>query len=145
MKLLTQILVFLLFSVTARGQSDTTQVKYLLNGKQVNQELLELINPKNIESIDVVKSITPPEIRITTKTINYMDYDAILKKVKCQENQVSSIVIDTKKYYNYKSILIDKSLIKKIKLTDNGTIDIRTVWYKERIKNQSSPQIRIRY
>jgi hypothetical protein len=138
-----QVIFFLLLSLPALCQ-DGTDGKYLLNGKEIDPNMLELINLKNIDKIDVVKTTTPPEVRITTKKeIEYLDYPALKTKAKVKQSENPSVILDFKQIENEKTMMIDKDLIRKIRVND-GIIEIRTPWYNKRKKDQGKPKIVIR-
>jgi hypothetical protein len=142
MKIL-HIIFLVIISSTAWCQHNA-EVRYVLDGKEIDPGLLDLINLKNIDKIDIVKTNELPEVRITTKKqIEYLDYDALKKRAKVKQNENPSVMVDFKKIENEKAMRIDRDLIKKVRVY-NGTIEIRTPWYRKRKKEQGNPRIVIR-
>lgn len=122
----TRSILFLIFlSFTAWGQSGQ-KPKYVLNGEEFDSQSVEFISTDNIEKIDVVKDINQPEVRITTKKkIEFLDYAAIKKQAKFNQEDNPGIIIDLKKIENRETLLVDKEIIKDI-IAKNGAIEIRT-------------------
>jgi hypothetical protein len=122
----------------------TDNARYILNGQVIESKTLGLIHEKNIDKIDIIKSTDPPEVRITTKKeIVFFDYDALKRWAKFRENENPPIIVDFKKIESERTIMIDKDLIRRMKV-DNGKIEIRTHWYNKRRKEQGKPKIVIR-
>jgi deoxyxylulose-5-phosphate synthase len=142
MKIL-QTIFFLLLSVTGLCQNGT-DVKYLLNGQEVDPKMLDFIWVKNIDQMVMVKTTNPHEVRITTKKeIEYLNYNELKAKAKVKQSENPPVIVDFKKIENEETMMIDKDLIKRI-MINNGTIEIRTPWYKKRKKEQGKPRIVIR-
>jgi hypothetical protein len=142
MKTLTTIF-FTLLCVSVWSQH-VSEARYILDGKEVDSKLLDLIEVRNIDRMEVVKNTNPPEIRITTKKkIQYLDYKSLKRKAKVKQSENPPVVVDFQRIDDEKTMMIDKDLIKKIRF-DNGVIELRTRWYKKRKKEQGKPKILIR-
>ena len=106
MKILFKILL-IAASFAAFGQGDSTGIAYSMNGRPIDERQLELISPRKIKKIEIIKSSSPTEVRIWTKKIHFLSYGDIKEKLD--------------------NLFIDKSAIKKMGKNKNGDIEIRTI------------------